>query len=82
MGDFVKGMPNPDELQDHIKTMLDGKLGRLAQDIAAETASDMDFTREVQDAFAIESYNRSINAWIEGNFDNEIISDCSSSGKI
>ena len=36
-------MPNPQELQDHIKTMLDGKLGRLAQDIAAETAADIDF---------------------------------------
>ena len=43
MKDFVNNMPNPEELQDHIKTMLDGKLGRLAQDIAAETAADMDF---------------------------------------
>ena len=43
MKDFVNNMPNPQELQDHIKTMLDGKLGRLAQDIAAETAADMDF---------------------------------------
>lgn len=41
--DFVNNMPNPEELQDHIKTMLDGKLGRLAQDIAAETVVDMDF---------------------------------------
>lgn len=44
MEEFVNNMPNPEELQDHIKTMLDGKLGRLAQDIAAETAADMDFT--------------------------------------
>ena len=44
MEDFVNNMPNPEELQDHIKTMLNGKLGRLAQDIAAETAADMDFT--------------------------------------
>ena len=43
MKEFVNNMPNPEELQDHIKTMLDGKLGRLAQDIAAETAADMDF---------------------------------------
>ena len=42
MKDFVNNMPNPQELQDHIKTMLDGKLGRLAQDIAAETAADID----------------------------------------
>ena len=44
MEEFVNNMPNPQELQDHIKTMLDGKLGRLAQDIAAETAADIDFT--------------------------------------
>ena len=44
MEEFVNNMPNPEELQDHIKTMLDGKLGRLAQDIAAETAADIDFS--------------------------------------
>ena len=41
MDDFVNSMPKPEELQDHIKTMLNGKLGRLAQDIASETAADM-----------------------------------------
>ena len=42
--EFLNNLPNPEELQDHIKTMLNGKLGRLAQDIAAETAADIDLT--------------------------------------
>ena len=32
-----------------------------------------DFTREDQDAFAIQSYNRASSAWDNGNFDNEVI---------
>jgi acetyl-CoA C-acetyltransferase len=40
---------------------------------AEKCASEMNFTREEQDAFAIESYNRSTKAWNEGKFDNEII---------
>lgn len=53
MEDFMNNMPSPEDLQDHIKTMLDGKIGRLAQDIAAETAADMNFDEEtnVGDAF-------------------------------
>jgi acetyl-CoA C-acetyltransferase len=34
----------------------------------------MNFTREEQDAFAIESYNRSTNSWANGKFTNEIVS--------
>jgi acetyl-CoA C-acetyltransferase len=34
----------------------------------------MNFTREEQDAFAIESYNRSTAAWQSGKFTNEIVS--------
>jgi acetyl-CoA C-acetyltransferase len=36
-------------------------------------AKEMGFTREQQDEFAIESYNRSKNAWENGRFDNEIV---------
>ena len=36
-------------------------------------ASEYNFTREDQDNFAIESYNRSAKAWEKGNFKNEIV---------
>lgn len=36
-------------------------------------ASDYNFTREDQDNFAIQSYERSAKAWESGKFDNEII---------
>ncbi len=36
-------------------------------------AKDMHFTREEQDAFAIESYKRSASAWTAGKFKNEVI---------
>ena len=42
--------------------------------VAAELcATECNITREDQDAFAIESYTRSANAWIEGKFDAEVI---------
>ena len=37
-------------------------------------ASEYGFSREVQDAFAVHSYERSAKAWENGKFDNEIIS--------
>lgn len=41
--------------------------------VCAETcASEHQFSREDQDAFAIESYTRSAKAWSNGNFNNEI----------
>jgi len=41
--------------------------------VCAETcASEHNFSREEQDAFAIESYHRSTNAWKNGNFNNEV----------
>jgi acetyl-CoA C-acetyltransferase len=41
--------------------------------VCAETcAAEYQFTREDQDAFAIESYTRSANAWAAGKFQNEI----------
>ena len=36
-------------------------------------AKDMNFTREQQDKFAIESYNRSAKSWEEGKFADEIV---------
>lgn len=36
-------------------------------------ATEYNFSREDQDAFAIQSYNRSADAWNNGKFDNEII---------
>ena len=40
---------------------------------ADECASEYDFSREDQDAFAIESYNRSAKAWSEGKFADEVV---------
>ena len=40
---------------------------------AEKCATEMNFSREKQDAFAIESYNRSTTAWQSGKFTNEII---------
>ena len=37
-------------------------------------ATEYKFTREDQDNFAIQSYERSANAWKEGKFDNEVVS--------
>lgn len=36
-------------------------------------AAKYDFSREDQDAFAVQSYTRSSKAWENGNFDNEVI---------
>ena len=48
-------LPNPEELQNHISGLMEGKLGRLAQEIANETASememDMDDSANVGDVF-------------------------------
>ena len=47
---------------------------RVHMGICAEKcATEMNFTREEQDAFAIESYNRSTNSWAKGNFTDEVI---------
>jgi acetyl-CoA C-acetyltransferase len=40
---------------------------------ADECATKYEFSRENQDAFAIQSYNRSAKAWSEGKFDDEIV---------
>ena len=38
----TENIPNPEELHSHITGMLDGKLGKLAREIAEETAGDLD----------------------------------------
>ena len=44
--DYTNNLPKPEEMHEHISSMLDGKLGRLAKDIAAETSDDLDFGDE------------------------------------
>jgi hypothetical protein len=48
-------LPNPDEINDHITGMLDGKIGQLAREIAEETASnlnmDFDGATDIKDVF-------------------------------
>jgi hypothetical protein len=55
-GNFnMDGMPNANDIQDHITGMLDGKLGKLAKEIAEETAEglnmDMENVTDVKDVF-------------------------------
>ena len=51
----MDGMPNANDIQDHITGMLDGKLGKLAKEIAEETAEglnmDMENVTDVKDVF-------------------------------
>ena len=51
----MEDMPNPEEMQDHINGLLGGKLGRLAHEIAEETANelnvDMEDATNVSDVF-------------------------------
>lgn len=39
-------LPDPEDLQNHLSGLMEGKLGRLAQEIANETAEDMDIDIE------------------------------------
>ena len=57
-----------------VKDGLTDVYGRVHMGVCAETcAKDMSLSREDQDAFAIESYNRSTNSWSKGKFTNEVI---------
>jgi len=51
----MENLPDPEDIHDHITGMLDGKLGKLAREIAEETAADlnMDFenTTDMKDVF-------------------------------
>jgi len=38
----MEDIPDPEKMQDHINGLLGGKLGRLAHEIAEETANDLD----------------------------------------
>ena len=51
-----EGMPNADDIHEHINGMLDGQLGKLAKEIAEETASnlniDMENVTDMKDVFS------------------------------
>ena len=42
----MEDLPNPQDLHDHISGMMDGKLGRLAKEIAEETAAELNMNLE------------------------------------
>jgi hypothetical protein len=39
-------LPNPTEIHEHVTNMMNGKLGKLAREIAEETAADLDINME------------------------------------
>ena len=39
-------LPNPSDIHEHVSTMMNGKLGKLAREIAEETAADLDINME------------------------------------
>ena len=49
------GMPNAEDLHKHISSMMDGKLGKLAMELAEETAAELDLdineTKDAKDVF-------------------------------
>ena len=45
--DFMKNLPNPEELKEHLSGIFDGKIGKLATEIAEETSHD--FAQEFGD---------------------------------
>jgi hypothetical protein len=51
-----QGMPNADDIHEHINGMLDGQLGKLAKEIAEETAAslniDMENVTDMKDVFS------------------------------
>ncbi|MFV0606673.1 MAG: acetyl-CoA C-acyltransferase [Niabella sp.] len=56
--------------KDGLTDVYDGNAMGVAAELCASTCN---ISREEQDAFAIESYRRSQNAWEKGLFDNEVI---------
>ena len=57
-----------------VKDGLTDVYNKIHMGVCAEKcASEMNFTREEQDNFAVESYNRSSNAWSAGKFIDEIV---------
>jgi len=57
-------------LKDGLTNVYDGKHMGTCGDLCA---TEHGFSREEQDAFAIESYNRAAKAWNDGKFNNEVI---------
>ncbi|MEN8137687.1 MAG: acetyl-CoA C-acyltransferase [Bacteroidota bacterium] len=53
--------------------LLDAYSGKHMGESAELCASEMNFTREEQDSYSVESYTRSAKAWENGNFANEIV---------
>lgn len=45
-------LPDPQDIHDHVSSMLDGKLGKLAKEIAAETAADLNI--DMEDATSVD----------------------------
>jgi len=76
---FAKGrtgqkLGNMELVDGLVKDGLTDVYNRVHMGVCAEKcATEMNFTREQQDAFAIESYNRSANSWSQGNFTDEVI---------
>jgi acetyl-CoA C-acetyltransferase len=56
--------------KDGLTDAYDGNAMGVCADLCA---SEYNITREDQDAFAIQSYERSAKAWSEGKFDNEVV---------
>ena len=46
MGIDMDNLPKPEQIQDHINGLLDGKLGQLAKEIAEETAEELNLNTE------------------------------------
>lgn len=42
-------LPNPKDIHDHVHSMMDGKLGKMAREIAEETAADLNMDMENAD---------------------------------
>lgn len=42
----LEDLPNPEDLHDHVSKMMEGKLGKLAREIAEETAADLNIDME------------------------------------
>jgi acetyl-CoA C-acetyltransferase len=57
-----------------VKDGLTDVYSNVHMGVCAETcAKEMQFSRQEQDAFAIESYNRSTTSWVTGKFADEVI---------
>ncbi len=56
--------------RDGLVDVYDGNAMGVCADLCA---NEYEFSREDQDAFAIQSYERSAKAWAEGKFDNEVV---------